>query len=183
MAIISCQCKLFNIGDWLIVRLPDEVSKQLPTRSQVMVEGTINGVDFQTPLEPDGRMSHWFEIDEKLLSAIAVKSGDTVTLEISPVKYWIEPEIPADILSALKESSQVYTLWQDVTTLARWEWIRWIRSTNNSKTREHRIDVMLSKLRNGSRRPCCWNRNLCTEPAVSKNGVLILEDNENSIKK
>ncbi len=155
----------------------------MPTRSQVMVEGTINGVDFQTPLEPDGRMSHWFEIDEKLLSAIAVKSGDTVTLEISPVKYWIEPEIPADILSALKESSQVYTLWQDVTTLARWEWIRWIRSTNNSKTREHRIDVMLSKLRNGSRRPCCWNRNLCTEPAVSKNGVLILEDNENSIKK
>ena len=148
-----------------------------------MVEGTINGVDFQTPLEPDGRMSHWFEIDEKLLSAIAVKSGDTVALEISPVKYWIEPEIPADILSALKESSQVYTLWQDVTTLARWEWIRWIRSTNNSKTREHRIDVMLSKLRNGSRRPCCWNRNLCTEPAVSKNGVLILEDNENSIKK
>ena len=95
MAIISCQCRLFSIGDWLIVRLPDEASKQLPTRSQVMIKGVINGVDFQTPLEPDGRMSHWFRIDEELLSAIEAESGDTVVLEISPVKYWTEPEIPA----------------------------------------------------------------------------------------
>lgn len=31
-----------------------------------------------------------------------------------------------------------------------------------------------AKLKAGTRRPCCFNRNLCTEPDVSKNGILIM---------
>lgn len=138
-----------------------------------MVEGTINGFRFQTPLEPDGTLSHWFRIDKNLSQAAHVSAGDTATVEIIPIKEWPEPDVPADIKKALAAHPKAHALWQSVTTLARWEWIRWIRSTGKSETRARRIEVACSKLEAGERRPCCWNRNLCTEPSVSKNGVLL----------
>lgn len=64
-------------------------------------------------------------------------------------------------------------LWKTITPMARWDWIRWIGATKNSATRSHRIDVALSKLQAGDRRPCCFNRSACTIPDVSHNGILI----------
>jgi hypothetical protein len=42
-----------------------------------------------------------------------------------------------------------------------------------TRERNRGIQVALSKLETGERRPCCFNRNLCTATEVSKNGVLI----------
>ena len=138
-----------------------------------MVEGTINGFSFQTALEPDGRGSHWFRVDNNLSKAADASVGDTVKLELESTKKWPEPEVPADIQKALAADSKAHVLWVKITPLARWEWIRWIRATNQQETRTRRIGVALSKLKGGERRPCCWNRNLSTEPSVSKNGVLL----------
>lgn len=170
---IHFETKPFTINSWTILQLPQSASTQLPSRGQVMVEGTINGFPFQTPLEPDGKGSHWFRIDDKLNKTIGAKAGDKLRLEIEPSKQWPEPEIPADIQKALATDSEAYTLWEKVTPMARREWIRWIRSTGREETRKKRIEVALSKMRNGERRPCCWNRNLSTEPSVSKNGALL----------
>jgi hypothetical protein len=57
--------------------------------------------------------------------------------------------------------------------MARWEWIRWIGATNNTETRQRRIEVALSKLSHGERRPCCFNRSMCCIPEVSQNGALL----------
>lgn len=170
---IIFETKLFTIGSWTILQLPKDASAQLPSRGQVMVEGTINGVRLQTPLEPDGKGSHWFRIDDKLSKAAVIATGDTVALELEPSKEWPEPDVPADIQKALAADSDAHALWEKVTPLARWEWIRWIRSTGREETRKKRIEVALSKMRRGERRPCCWNRNLSTEPSVSKNGALL----------
>ncbi len=170
---IHFKAKVFNIGSWTIVRLPVSASIKLPSRGQAMVEGKINGYQFQTPLEPDGKLSHWFKIDEPLSRASHVRAGDTVTLDITPLKEWPEPEIPSDLKEALDTHPEAQALWQQITPMARWEWVRWIRSTGKSETRQKRIEVGCSKLKSGKRRPCCWNRNLCTEPSVSKNGVLL----------
>ena len=138
-----------------------------------MVKGTINSNEFETPLEPDGMGSHWFRIDSTLSKAIKARPGDSVSLTIEPIREWPEPDIPADIRKALKADQKARAIWDDITPMARWEWIRWIRSTNRDETRNKRIEVGISKLKSGWRRPCCWNRNLCTEPSVSKNGVLL----------
>jgi hypothetical protein len=173
MPAIRFETKLFKIGAWTILRLPESASAKLPSRGQTMVEGTINDVHFQTPLEPDGNWSHWLGVDKTLCEAIHADVGDTVTLVIQPTREWPEPDIPADIKSALAAAPQARALWDKVTPMARWEWIRWIRATNRQETRQRRIKVACSKLTAGKRRPCCWNRNLCTEPSVSKNGVLL----------
>ena len=170
---ITFKATLSEINSWIIVRLPKEVSAQLPSRGQVMIEGTINGADLQTPLEPDGRWGHWFRVEAHVLRTIHASVGDVLPFTITPIKDWPEPIIPADLRDALLATPKAYDVWQKATPMAHWEWLRWIRSTNNQETHMHRVEVAISKLTAGERRPCCWNRNLCTEPAVSKNGMLL----------
>lgn len=173
MSTIRFKTTLFTINSWTILHLPKEASAKLPSRGQVMIQGTINGYPIKMPLEPDGKGSHWFRVNDTLGKAANIKAGDTVTLDIEPTKDWPEPDVPADLQKALAADAHIQTLWETFTPLAHWEWIRWIRSTGREETRKKRIEVAISKMRNGERRPCCWNRNLSTEPTVSKNGVLL----------
>lgn len=173
MATIRFKTMPLKIGDWTILKLPKSVSAKLPSRGMALVEGTINGFRSKIVLEPDGKGSHWFVVDSSLRKTADIDAGDTVTIVVEPSKAWPEPDVPADLNKALASDQKANALWKDITPMARWDWLRWIRSTNNRETRSHRIEVALSKLRSGERRPCCFNRNLCTEPEVSKNGILI----------
>lgn len=173
MSAIRFEAKLFKIGSWTILRLPKSASAKLPSRGMAMVEGTINGFRFQSALEPDGKGSHWFRVDKTMGKAAGAKAGDIVTLVIEPSEEWPEPKLPADLKKALAAAPQVRAQWNDITVMARWDWIRWIGSTKNPETRRKHIMVAFSKFKAGMRRPCCFNRSMCTEPYVSNNGVLL----------
>ena len=179
MSAISFEAELFEINSWIILRLPEDASAKLPSRGMTMVSGTMNGVPFKTLLEPDGRYapgqqsSHWFRPDKKLLDAAGAAAGDSVEVSMESTKEWIEPEVPEDLKKALSTSPKAAALWEDITPLARWDWIRWIRAVKTPETRQKHIEVALDKLNKGMRRPCCFNRNLCSEPFVSKNWALL----------
>lgn len=179
MSKISFETKLFKIKDWTILRLPEDASAKLPSRGMTMVSGSLNGVSFKTLLEPDGRYfpsknsSHWFKPDKKLLEEAHITAGDTIHVLLEPTKEWVEPEVPEDLKKALSLSPKAKALWSDITPSARWDWIRWIRAVKTLETRQKHIEVALDKLNKGMRRPCCFNRNLCSEPYVSKNWVLL----------
>jgi uncharacterized protein YdeI (YjbR/CyaY-like superfamily) len=64
--------------------------------------------------------------------------------------------LPADLRSALVSDPKVLSLWDDITPLARNEWICWVSSAKTDVTRNRRIEVGLDKMRKGMRRPCCW---------------------------
>lgn len=163
----------YAIGRRLVIRLPKEASMQLPSRGQVMVTGTVNDYPFSTPLEPDGTLSHWFEADENMQSTAGITAGKSVRVELGVTKDWPEPEIPRDVQQALDADPQISALWRSFTPMARHEWLRWINSTAQATTRQKRIEVSCSKMLNGWRRPCCFNRNMCCVPEVSKSGVLL----------
>jgi len=173
MSTIRFEASLFKIGSWTLLRLPKSASAKLPSRGMTMVQGTINGFRFQAALEPDGKGSHWFKLDKTMRKTVGADVGDTVMLAIEPVKEWPEPNVPADLKKALAVVPQAHSLWMDITPMARWDWIRWIGSTKQPETRRRRIETALSKLKAGDRRPCCFNRTVCTEPYVSNNGVLL----------
>ncbi len=65
-------------------------------------------------------------------------------------------KLPVDLKNALTSSSEALETWQDITPLARNEWICWIESTKKIETRNKRIDWGISNLADGKRRPCCW---------------------------
>lgn len=47
-------------------------------------------------------------------------------------------------------------IWNDLTPLARNEWICWMTHAKKQETREKRRLRCLEDLRSGKRRPCCW---------------------------
>jgi hypothetical protein len=173
MSTICFETTPLKIGDWTILRLPGSASAKLPSRGMTLVEGTINGFRSKIVLEPDGMGSHWFRVDSALREAAGIDAGSAVMMAVESSKEWPEPEVPADLNKALASDPRANALWVKITPMARWDWFRWIRATANQETRSRRIEVALSKLKAGERRPCCFNRNLCTEPEISKNGVLI----------
>jgi uncharacterized protein YdeI (YjbR/CyaY-like superfamily) len=65
-------------------------------------------------------------------------------------------EVPADLKKALTSDPQALTAWEDITPLARNEWICWIESAKKAETRSRRIEWGCSSLKDGKRRPCCW---------------------------
>jgi len=154
--------------------MPENASKSLQSRGQVAVQGTLNGHRFQTVVEPDGLSGHWMKMDGKLQRAAALRVGSTASVEIEPLKYWPEPNVPQDLAAALAAAPQkIQDLWKDVTPMARWEWVRWVNATQNPTTRRRRVEVSISKMKSGKRRPCCFNLAACTDPNLSRNGRLI----------
>lgn len=64
--------------------------------------------------------------------------------------------LPADFRKAIESDSKVNAVWEDITPLARNEWICWVTSGAKAETRVIRIEKALSKMKGGMRRPCCW---------------------------
>lgn len=164
---IRCTADVERLGGRTIARLPAEASAELPSRGQVAVTGTLDSQPFRTVVEPDGRRGHWIDLD----GAPAV--GDTVTLELTPTKDWPEPEVPGDLSGALDRAPDLEDTWSDITPMARWEWVRWVGATKNPATRAKRVDVTISKLRDGKRRPCCFDLSSCTDPELARSGALV----------
>ncbi len=173
-AAIHFDATLSTIGTSTVLRLPEAASKELPSRGQVAVHGTINGAGFQTVLEPDGQSGHWMRVDDALQHAAGLGAGDTAALGIEVTRDWPEPGVPQDLAAALAAAPQkIENLWNEITPMARWEWVRWVNATNNPDTRSRRVEVTISKMQNGKRRPCCFNLSACTDPDLSKNGRLL----------
>lgn len=142
---------------WAFIVLPREVSEKLPRRGRTTVEATLNGYGFQVTLEPDGQLSHWFKVGNDLLKAAGVSVGDVVPLEIKPVEQEPEPEVPPDLQEALAAAPEAQAVWQDTTTIARLDWIHWITSAKQAKTRTKRINDACDMLASGKRRVCCFD--------------------------
>ena len=64
--------------------------------------------------------------------------------------------LPKDLRAALIDNATGIEAWQDITPLARNEFICWVEDAKQDKTREHRIQRTVEELNEGQRRPCCW---------------------------
>ena len=65
-------------------------------------------------------------------------------------------EVPADLYNALTSDTSVLERWNDLTPLARNEWICWTITPKKPETRQNHINRIMTELLEGKRRPCCW---------------------------
>ena len=141
---------------WGFVMLPRQASEALPRRGRTTVAGAINGVGFQQTLEPDGQLGHWLRVDGDLRKATGAAFGAVVNVEIAPVEE-PDPEVPADFREALDACPRARATWDDTTTIARLDWIHWMTSARQAKTRARRVAEACDKLAAGQRRVCCFD--------------------------
>ncbi len=142
---------------WTFCLIPKEVSKTLPRRGRTTVQGTINGQSLQATLEPDGQLSHWLKVDQTLQATVGASVGDNLMIELSPVDEEPDPEVPTDFKKALSASPEARQTWGTTTTIARLDWIHWVVSAKQAKTREKRIHGACDMLAKGKKRVCCFD--------------------------
>jgi uncharacterized protein YdeI (YjbR/CyaY-like superfamily) len=65
-------------------------------------------------------------------------------------------EMPADLRKALMSDKSALERWEDLTPLARNEWICWTITVKQPATRKNHIKRTVTELLEGKRRPCCW---------------------------
>lgn len=64
--------------------------------------------------------------------------------------------LPPDLQKALVSDAKAQAAWEDITPLARNEWICWTISVKTQEKRKGHVDRVISELKEGMRRPCCW---------------------------
>ena len=77
-------------------------------------------------------------------------------MEDSEIPGGVVHDLPDSLRNALKLDPAALATWNDITPLARNEWICWIQSAKKSETRDKRLNWGTSSLAEGKRRPCCW---------------------------
>ena len=65
-------------------------------------------------------------------------------------------DLPTDLRRALVANATALDAWQDITPLARNEFICWVEDAKQAATRARRIRRTEEELDAGQRRPCCW---------------------------
>ena len=64
--------------------------------------------------------------------------------------------LPTDLRKALSSDAKALAAWEDITPLSRNEWICWTISVKTPETRKEHVRRVVSELKEGMRRPCCW---------------------------
>jgi|SRR5688572_24146890 len=65
-------------------------------------------------------------------------------------------KMPSDLRKALSSDRAALAAWEDLTPLSRNEWICWVTFVKKDETRKEHAQRMISQLKEGKRRPCCW---------------------------
>lgn len=65
-------------------------------------------------------------------------------------------KLPADLKKVLAADSTALAAWEDITPLARNEFICWVENAVANETRTRRVRRSIEELNEGKRRPCCW---------------------------
>jgi Bacteriocin-protection, YdeI or OmpD-Associated/Domain of unknown function (DUF1905) len=138
------------------VTLPKSVSAKLPWRGRVMVEGTISSVPFRAGLEAEGIGRHRLRVNKTMRDEAGAQDGATVMVEITRVGDEPEVRLPGDLRRALAAAPLALAGWEDITPLARRDWIFSISSAKQAETRRRRIAKACDMLASGKRRLCCF---------------------------
>lgn len=65
-------------------------------------------------------------------------------------------KLPTDLETALSNTQEIIELWENITPIARNEFICWVENAKQDQTRQKRIRRTVEELLEGQKRPCCW---------------------------
>jgi uncharacterized protein YdeI (YjbR/CyaY-like superfamily) len=87
------------------------------------------------------------------------EKGEGVTMDDMAkrdISSGVVHEVPTDLGEALASDPEALAAWENLTPLARNEWICWTISPKKPETRREHVERVCTELKEGMRRPCCW---------------------------
>jgi uncharacterized protein YdeI (YjbR/CyaY-like superfamily) len=90
------------------------------------------------------------------MKKIRDKSKNKELSESKKLSNGIVHEMPNDLRKAIISVPLARESWENISPLARNEWICWIEDAKKSETRYVRIERACNEISQGKRRPCCW---------------------------
>ena len=82
--------------------------------------------------------------------------NDKIKTMTKKISGGVVHDLPADLRKALISDAKALAAWEDITPLSRNEWICWTISVTKAETRKDHVKRVVSELKEGIRRPCCW---------------------------
>ena len=79
-----------------------------------------------------------------------------MTMTNNDISGGVVHELPEDLRKILASDAEALAAWENLTPLARNEWICWATSVKKPETRRQHIERVCTELKEGMRRPCCW---------------------------
>jgi len=73
-----------------------------------------------------------------------------------PISAGVVHDLPDDLRQALSSDAKALSAWEGITVLARNEWICWVTIVKREETRKEHVRRLVTELKEGVRRPCCW---------------------------
>ena len=99
-----------------------------------------------------------------------------MTMTKNKISGGVVHELPEDLMKTLASDADALAVWENLTPLARNEWICWTISVKKPETRREHVERVRTELKEGMRRPCCWYGCIHrTDKAVSPSVQHVLE--------
>jgi uncharacterized protein YdeI (YjbR/CyaY-like superfamily) len=83
-------------------------------------------------------------------------TNENLTNEKKEILPGILHTVPSDIEKTLISDDELLKIWNNLTPIARNEWICWTTIVKKLETRREHIERLQSDLLSGKKRPCCW---------------------------
>jgi hypothetical protein len=79
-----------------------------------------------------------------------------LTMTTKTISGGVVHDLPEDLRETLASDAEALVAWEELTPLARNEWICWTISVKKPETRQQHVERVRTELKEGMRRPCCW---------------------------
>lgn len=68
----------------------------------------------------------------------------------------VKHTVPKDLQEVLQSNATLLEKWNNLTPLARNEWICWVIYVKKQETRDNHLVRLKKEILEGKKRPCCW---------------------------
>jgi hypothetical protein len=132
--------------NWVIIRIPFDVSKVWGTRAKVRVKGEINGFAFRASVFPTSKGYHCMLIKKSMQTGAHAGVGESARFRLLPDTAKPVAIIPAELQRILNEDRS-FRRWFDQLSFSMRKWIcDWVVSVKNTASRVRRAEQVAEQL-------------------------------------
>jgi uncharacterized protein YdeI (YjbR/CyaY-like superfamily) len=132
--------------NWVLIRIPFDVSKVWGTRANVRVKGEINGFAFRASVFPTSKGYHCMLIKKSMQTGANAAVGDTAHFRIEPDPARRGATVPPELQRILNEDRS-FRRWFDQLSFSMRSWIcYWITQVKSQEARVRRAEQAAENL-------------------------------------